>query len=146
MVSMSSERESGVPASPLDKDRSEQVVAELRGVVARKTGVRTDWSTPLDKETLNSVYAYLSGEFAVPKTALHKPQHPDFEDREHILWAVVSAAGIGGPEDDWSQSTEYTPNSLRKDELKELIAAMNERGDRRDWANHNNEETDDATE
>lgn len=123
-----------VPASPLDKPVEEQTVAELRGTIARKAGKRTNWSTPLDKPTLNSVYAYLTGEFYTPKRALHDPDHYHFEPRAALLVGVVHEAGIGEPEDEWSFSRADQPDALRKPELRALHREMSERGDQRDWA------------
>lgn len=128
-----------IPDSPLDKPRSEMNRAELRGKIARRAAVTTNWATPLDWNTLNSVYAYLTGEFYVPKSASHRPNHPDYKPRDDILLAVVHEAEIGELSDEWSAAVDGQPQGLRKDELLELDRTMADRGDQRDWAAGNDD-------
>lgn len=118
-----------MPTSPLDKPVPEMNRAELRGKIALKAGKRTNWSTPLDKGTLNAVYAYITGGYHTPKRALHRHDHSEFSPKEEILVAVVHECGIGELDDDWSHTTEYTPDHLRRDELQSVYEKMQERGD-----------------
>lgn len=127
--------DSRMPNTALDKDREDKTRSELRGTIAKRVGARTQWGTPLDKDTLNSVYAYLSGGFHVPPSALNKPEHPDFEDRKAVLIAVVSEARILGAHNsgDWRGEREYLPSQLRRAELAALLTEMGKRGDQRGW-------------
>jgi len=124
---------STMPETPLDQPVGEMTNATKRGRIAKIVGTKTDWDTPLDKRTLNSVYAYLTGGFAVPRRAMFKPDHGKFADRKELLVGVVYAAGIGQPEDSWSPVVKESPDELRSDELEELIERLKEKGDQRDW-------------
>lgn len=111
---------SAVPASPLDDDLEDMTRAQLRGYIAREVGKRTNWETPFDKDTLNSIHAYLTGSYYVSKRVLHKPDHPDWASRKAILCAVVFRSPIGEPDDEWSQSEDSSPGELRWSELRTL--------------------------
>lgn len=114
-----------MPPSRLDKDREDKTRAELRGTIAREAGKRTRWDTPLDKETLNTVYAYLTGEYVVPKRALYKPDHPDHESRRVIALYVAEEVRLWG---DDSEPYNYPSRKhvlpFNRDELVQIREAM----------------------
>lgn len=116
-----------MPETPLDRDYDDMTASHLRGSIAVEVGKNTNWDTHLTKDTLNSVYAALTGEYAVPKRDLHRPNSPEFRDRRTILRMVVVEAGIGSPEDEWSVP-EDEPSHLRRDELQTLREEMADRG------------------
>jgi len=117
-----------LPESPLDCPYGEMARFQLRGSIAVEAGKKTNWETPLTKETLNSVYAYLTGEYVIPKRALHNPDHPAFRPRQYILSTVVFEAAIGEPQDEWSPVGGSQPTELRRDELQTLREEMDSRG------------------
>lgn len=119
-----------MPESPLDKDVDDMRRWELRGKIAVLVGCNTNWRTPLSKSTLNSVYAYMTGEFHVQPARIH---HQDATPRSEILLSVVYAAGIGDPDDRWTPTNGETPRELRRDELQKLYEVMSDRGDQRSW-------------
>jgi hypothetical protein len=125
-----------MPATPLDHDVEDRSVPALRGSVAKRAGTRTNWQTPLDKETLNSTYAHLTGGFYVPKAALHKPSHPMYADRKEILVNVASEARVlsSHNSEDWRGERRFLPDQLRRAELLALVEEMSDRGDQREWA------------
>lgn len=107
--------------------------ADLRHKIAVKVGVLENPETPLSKKTLNSVYAWLTGEFHYPREARNRPDHPDFVPRQRVLEAVVYEAGLGEPQDRWSRGNNARlPDGLRKHELYGLMQEMYERADQRD--------------
>jgi len=122
-----------IPGEALDQPIEEMMNATKRGRVAKIVGAKTNWHTPLDKRTLNSVYAYLTGGFAVPRRALFKPDHSEYADRKELLIGVVYSASIGHPEDRWSPVVSESPDQLRSDELEELIERLKETDDQRAW-------------
>jgi hypothetical protein len=113
----------------------EMTNAARRGRIAHIVGCKTNWESPLDKRTLNSVHAYLTGEFYTPPGALNTPESPDFEPRADIMVAVAAEADIADPES-WAVDGESTmPKGFRSHELVALIEELKERGDRRSWTN-----------
>lgn len=136
-----------IPTSPLDKPVGEMTNAEKRGKIARLVGTKTYWPTALDKDTLNSVYAALTGEFHTPHRAMYRPDHPEFVSRNEMLFSVVIESDIGGTGDDWGGPIEECPSMLRGEELEALIGVLRERGDQRAWTpDGTNGEEDDAAE
>lgn len=121
----------------LDGDTSDLTRSDLRQKIAAYAGHRPRPDTPLGKETLNSVYAYLTGEFYYPPAAANRPDHVDFSSRKDVLVAVVYNSGIGEEADEWSRSVnkqEDMPDALRRDELLTLAEKMKDTKDQRDWA------------
>lgn len=106
---------------------------QLRQKIAVKVGRRTNPDTPLEKRVLNSVHAYLTGDFYYPPASENKPDHHAFESAAETLRAVVVVAEMGEPDDDWSMGLEEQPGGLRRGELAELVRKMDEEGDHRDW-------------
>lgn len=138
-------RESKFADLSLDKDYDEMNRAELRGSIVREVGKNREWHTPLTKDTLNSIIAYLTGRWYIPKKALNRPDHNDFATRQEVLEAVVWEVPIsvmaetdddGELEDEdgldkWSHPELRSPDQLRRDELQELREEMSDRTDQR---------------
>jgi hypothetical protein len=118
----------------LNQPVEEMTNAARRGRIAHIVGTKTYWETPLDKRTLNSVHAYLTGEFYTPPAALNTPDSPDFEPRADIMAAVVAESDIADPEL-WAGEGGPAPRGFRSHELVALIEELNERGDNRSWTN-----------
>lgn len=125
MVMSEAESADDGPAHPLSKDFEDMTRAQLRGYIAREAGKRTNWDTPFDRDTLNSIYAHFTGSYYVPKRVLHKPHHPDWAPRKDILHGVVMETPIGEPEDEWGTPGSI-PDQLRRDELQTLAEAIDE--------------------
>lgn len=104
--------------------------ADLRQKIAVMAGCRTNADTPLDKGTLNSVHAYLTGEFYYPPDAEHKRDDPRWVDRHSVLVEVVHRSEVGEPEDVWSGLEGEPPTELRRPELLTLAEQMD---DKREW-------------
>jgi len=120
-------RESKYAGLSLQKEYGEMTCAELRGSILRATGKTGRWRTPLTKDTLNSIYAYLTGEYVVSKLALDNPDHPEYHPRQYILTALVHEVPIGEPRDEWSSTSGDQPSQLRRDELQTLREEMADR-------------------
>lgn len=116
-----------MPPTPLDKNYDDMTARELRGSIAREVGKNANWDSALTKDTLNSVYAALTGEYFVPKRDLNRPDAPDYHPRKTILRGVVYEAQIGTPVDGWSVG-DGQPSQLRRDELQALREEMADRG------------------
>lgn len=113
----------------------EKTVDELRTSIARKTGHRPRYT--LTRSILNSLHAYLTGEFYV------KPGLDRITPREELLDAVVVAAI------NHDQYTTITPDDpedhalvmtappahgeFRRPELRELDALCRVADDAREW-------------
>ena len=117
----------------LDGDTESLTIPDLRQKIAVQVGCRTQAHTPLDKSTLNSIYAYLTGEFAYPRRARHRVNHPAYCPRHEVLRGVVIEAGLGEPEDGWSASVAGNPRALRRDELLKLAEHLRDTEDKRTW-------------
>jgi len=125
----------GATRTPEDLDQSVEKMtnAAKRGRIAKLVGCKTSWDSPLDKRTLNSVYAYLTGEFFCPRAALHKPDDPRFESKTEIQVAICVEADIGEPDRWIANGPRPTPQGFRSAELAALIETLTERGDQRSW-------------
>lgn len=123
---------------PLGAPVDEMNVPELRGKIMRMCGTRGRWYTPLDKDTLNSLYAYLTGSFHTDKKYLHASDHPKFKPRAVIVrdvaWQVgLADEGAPGGSQEWMGPVPELPDRLYKCELLHIIDQLEEKGDQRDW-------------
>lgn len=126
-------REAGTGGLSLDKRDDEMTRQELRGSILAELGYNEPWYTPLSKRALNSLHAYLTGSYYVPKWALYRPDHAKYAPRREVLLAVVWLVPIGEPEDRWSPVTSGYPSELRRDELQTLREAMDDTVDQRQF-------------
>ena len=113
------------------KDVDDLTRAELRLAIQAKAGKRGKSHTPLTKETLNSVYAALTGEYSVEPRYLHRPDTEEFKPAHIVLDNVVIEAGIAdGPDDPRWGGGSYAemPDQLNLDELRQLYEEMQKRG------------------
>lgn len=122
----------------LDQPDHEKTVPDLRVAIARRVGVNINADSGLSKTALNSVYAYLTGEFYYPRWASHRPDSKEFAPRDKVLCKVAREAEIGtlGDEDsdsDWRKHYEDAPGDFRKSDLHDLLDELKSRGDQRDW-------------
>lgn len=148
-------------ANVIDLDGDESTRQQLRDKIAVMVGCRNK-GVPLNKSTLNSVYAYLTGEFYFPPRVRHRPDEPEFEPRDDVFVAVAEAAGIAdideggdtnesGGDDDadsddeddadgeddaddgWRTDEGNRPQEFRKDDLRTIAETINQTDDQRDW-------------
>lgn len=110
----------------------ELTVPELRAEVQSRAGVNELSYSAFTKSTLNSVYAYLTGEFYIKPDHIHLSRS---DDRADVLEAVARAAEI----EDWLDDPVAQFN---KDHIESLLEEMNERGDQREWSGENSEISD----
>lgn len=118
-------------------------VRQLRGRIGMKVGTNEGISrNPLKKPTLNSLYAYLTGEFFVSPQVMGTPLSPD---RESIMRAVADEAdiitydpvsptppkGVDPEDDDVDRPAGIRP--FHKPELIDLCRALDKRDDKREW-------------
>lgn len=114
---------------------TEMTERELRVKIARMAGHNeASYDTVLTKGTLNSVYAYVTGEFACDPWALHRPASCDFEERSKVMWDVAIEFGL----DDWFPDIEDTEERERvpdfsKANLETIYETLCETDDERDW-------------
>jgi hypothetical protein len=105
----------------------------LRTDILREAGINERRDTRFTKDALNSIHAYLTGQFCVRPKALRDTGHQDYATRREMLFAVVMEAGVGAPQDRWGvHSTEY-PAKFTHEELQHLHERMREMTDQRDW-------------
>jgi len=128
------------PETPIEQ----KTRRELRVALARTVGARNKPKSSLTKPTLNSLYAYKTGEFYIPPVALQRPQHAEFARRFELVHAVGMAYDIGDePEDDdevprWRElpdcvTRDEVPREFLRDELEELLGKVYDMDDQRDW-------------
>jgi hypothetical protein len=119
---------------------------ELRAKVGRIVGTHQNPDSALHKNTLNSAYAYLTGEFLYPRRARHRQDSPDFVPRKEALVSVVAACGgIAHPDDErWMRDYEDLPEALKWDELLELVVTLMDEEDQRHWTNPDVQEGEEA--
>lgn len=118
----------------------------LRRKIKRKAGFKDTPGAP-DKEVLNSVYAFLTGEFAVsPPYSLHRYDAPAFKPASRIRQMIADEIGWLIPEDPVGDSEKegYPPFNRNGDQftkyaLAELCQEMIDRGDQREWMENLNE-------
>jgi hypothetical protein len=134
----------GIPGSDLVHDLGveEQTCRQLRATISAKTGHRPPASM-VTKPILNSVHAYLTGEFYEDPGAI-RPYHIS---RNELTEAVLTECldvieetpRLDGYEEglkdlrDKAATADKVVRSLNKSELQALVYCMNERGDQRSW-------------
>ena len=106
---------------------------QLRSAIAARVGRRQAMYSNLNKGTLNSVHAYLTGSFAVPKQVVNRPDAPDWQPRTVVLNAVVWVADLDPSGVNYQPYGKRRPNQLRKSGLKQLAHTMYAQDDSRDW-------------
>lgn len=91
-------------------------------------------STTLANNTLNSVYAYLTGEFSVSPKRVHGAGSKPREDvaRECGLGDWAEKFSDWEETGSWGEDNESMP-TFTKDDLESILAEMDKRGDQRDW-------------
>lgn len=108
-----------------DRNFGEMARWELRGWIARYVGRRKqNLRTPMTMTTLNSVYAYLTGGFAVPPREINTEFSPG---RGHVKILVASEVGI----DDYP--FEPNPRPFRREELQSIAEKLVANSDKREW-------------
>lgn len=120
---------------------------EIRGKIGFKVGTNQDPEAPLTIATLNSAYAYLTGEFKIEPRLVNTSESLG-RGRLRTALAVKVA-----PEDDRMASYVPTPESerdwttraYRKAELMALYRVLAETEDQRAWAQPHDASTDTAT-
>lgn len=110
---------------------------QLRAEIAFHASCREAHPQRISKSTLNSVYAYLTGQFVVMPNYLYRPKEdPSFPNLADCRRLVIGAAG--GAEflgESMSSSPDPRINRhLNKRELEAIVEAMRDTSDKRDWA------------
>lgn len=98
----------------------DQTNEEVRAAILIEVGYRPDYSY-ITKEALNSLYAYVQGEFA------YDPRDPDLFGREDVLCRVMWSTGYGATE------TDEPSYRLNRDELDHLVKVLRRNKDDRKW-------------
>lgn len=118
-----------------DATADELTCNQLRGRIAHKCGLRPPAST-LGKAILNSVHAYLTGEFAVAPARLHRTKRRVIV--RDTLVAVMNHPAY--PPDDPAEMAlaDYafdadTARALHRDELVEVFSTLDDAEDAREW-------------
>lgn len=126
-----------------DTELDDMTRAELRVWIARTVACHTTPRTPLDISSLNSVYAYLTGEFCVSPRDVGTSRSPGTARvREKVAIEVSNRAG----EDDFAFGTMdgYLPDPdedtsgweaqpLRKENLLAIASCLKWSDDKRSW-------------
>lgn len=107
----------------MSKTEDERTNDELRRKIGLKTGYHIT-GTALPKDCLNSVYAYLNGEFYIHPSRVYNTSETTLED----LRVAVAIDGGAGP-----MYPREGGRAFNKSELQNIVYTMNETGDQRDW-------------
>lgn len=113
---------------------------ELCQQICRRAAFRFKGKRSIRKEVVNAVHAYLFGSPAVPYMAVHRQDHPDYEDAQTIRQMVADRIGWCVPDpEDVHPEAGWPPFDRDGDRftsygLAEILAEMKERGDQRPWA------------
>lgn len=109
------------PDQPIHRLR----MRDARVFIAREVGVNATPRTPLDKHTLNSLYAYLTGEFIVtPEMVLH-PKSPNIEDVRYEVAMEMGFRQFPDPAEELK--------TFRLGELRAIAKWLRENPDQREW-------------
>lgn len=117
-----------------DVDPDECLKAELRAKIIYRVGTNDDPTASLSKSALNSVYAFLTGEYPIRPKHVYKTQDPDVPPMPALRRLVLGAAG---DTDDVIEAMNRRANNPRVDreyvhgELATVVEAIQERGDQR---------------
>lgn len=123
--SASSDGPTEMPPSPVDGNIEDMLVNELRGYICKEAGKRSNWRTPLSKETLNAIHAHLTGQYAVPKPGLHDPDHPEWKSRDRVFAMVAYTSDITKEEPRWhGMKGDGVPTYFHRSELQELAREL----------------------
>lgn len=90
----------------------------------------------LKKGTLNSIYAYLTGEFYYPPRVENLRNAPEYRSKAEVLNAVVWKVEIPPveyPSDSEWFKPEWQPEQMRKGELYQLHQKLVKTPDQRSW-------------
>lgn len=106
--------------------------SEYRTKIARLVGTMERPSTGLTKPTLNSLHAYLTGEFVTQPSEVYA----EGPSKERIKELVAAECDL---EDYIERAGDMVHHGLgdrdfRIDELKDIQREMDDRGDQRDWS------------
>lgn len=96
-------------------DLEEDDCWEIRSAILVELGYKTDW-TYIPKDALNSLFAYLNGEF------VYKPGEKTIFTRQDLLFML--GAEIGDVE---------VENRLQRDQLVKTAKLIQDNEDKRDW-------------
>jgi|APHM01.1.fsa_nt_gi hypothetical protein len=113
-----------------DEEHTKQGLRQRIGVDA---GYNYHGNARLPKAVLNSVYAYLTGEFLYPPRVTHDEEASKYVPKQAALQAVLKEAGVLDDPDEWVTRSGNFPRGMRRDELVELCREMEDRDDQRDW-------------
>lgn len=116
---------------------AEYTVKQLRARIAYKAGMRRRPDSPLTMSTLNSVHAYLTGEFAVRPAVINTPKSPGREKLREEMAVLVYNESDGQHMDEYVPSTdeggEINPRAFRRSELEGIFRQMITTDDQREW-------------
>lgn len=119
---------------PVSADVAESVgaksllVRDIRNLIASLVGINTNPRTRFGKKELNSIHAYLTGEWYYPKRDYNTPESPPAE-------AVRIAVAVKAPVEDYIPSPNDAPGEVtrpfNKSELIDLLETLQNQGDKR---------------
>lgn len=117
---------SGLPNLPdiADEPLSELTNPEIRLRIAGPVGLRTSYDSAFGKSTLNSIYAYLTGEYYFPKRHYRTRLSPPVG---HLRHAVAAEAEIEG----YDVTHRENARAFRKAELIALCETVESASDQR---------------
>lgn len=121
----------------ITKEVDDMTKREMQNALASKAGARPS-SNQLSKWALNSLHAYLTGEFPCEPAELHARDAPNCPELRRDLWDVVFTDDTEGDdadaddedEDDDSPSDRFE-QPFRKADLKHVMAAVRQTPDQR---------------
>lgn len=129
---------------PLNLDGDDYTVYELLFKINYIVGTRPA-NTPeglrnsnLHMDTLNSVYAYLRGEYVVPPMVIGTSASPGIEELRKEVAIAVTNRGYDMPHyvlspEELSDGEEFNPRAFWKSELETIVRCLKEAEDQREW-------------
>lgn len=101
--------------------------------MAQYVGAKTYPRSALNKTTLNSIHAYITGSFAYPPMVRHRENNPDYKSRPEVRRDVALEVFPESMEDRWRQETDALPSQYSKNELHNIAAYLHNNPDQREW-------------
>lgn len=108
-----------------NEELDEFTVRRLSVAIARRAGYSPPTNGYLEVGLLNSIHAYLTGEFAEKPKFVGKPQGKSLQDYRRDVAVAADLSGY--------PTAEGKGRRFRRDELATILQAMLESGDQRSW-------------
>jgi len=124
-MSCSLSEASGEPIVDVEEDLEGATAGRISVAIARRAGYSSPKNGYLEVGLLNSIHAYLTGEFAENPKFVGKPPGKSLQDYRRDVAVAADVSGY--------PTAEGEGRRFRRDELAAILEAMRDSGDQRTW-------------